>query len=296
MVTVEKRETSLEKLITQLENGEDGVYNLIKEDKNMIFQPKVTITKKDLRDIPFLSQVKDAISIWEDKLKNAKGKDAFIIKKAIIELRKDQYVIKNAYLKPVVSTKISKTVPIIKLEDNLKINKNQECEYSGFSLLNRKICQEILNNYSKLKEESWGNFNSDLWYLLYDFEKICDKALKEKPIYYKILQYKIDGMKNYQIQQELKKEFNVDFNLEYISNVWCRKIPSLIAETAETEYLDYYFLEKEKGKYRRCSKCGKVKLAHKKYFSKNNVSKDGFYSICKECRTIKKKSEAIKNG
>ena len=54
MTTVNKRETSFEGLVTQLENGEDGIYNLITENKNIIFQPKVTITKKDLEEIPEL--------------------------------------------------------------------------------------------------------------------------------------------------------------------------------------------------------------------------------------------------
>ena len=54
MTTVNKRETSFEGLVSQFENGEDGIYNLISEDKNTIFQPKVTITKKDLEEIPFL--------------------------------------------------------------------------------------------------------------------------------------------------------------------------------------------------------------------------------------------------
>lgn len=51
MATVTKRETSFEGLVSQLENGEDGIYNLITDNKNQIFQPKVTITKKDLDEI-----------------------------------------------------------------------------------------------------------------------------------------------------------------------------------------------------------------------------------------------------
>ena len=54
MATVTKRETSLEGLVSQLENGEDGIYNLVSDNKNTIFQPKVTITKKDLEEIPVL--------------------------------------------------------------------------------------------------------------------------------------------------------------------------------------------------------------------------------------------------
>jgi hypothetical protein len=34
LVTVNKREASFEGLVSQLENGEDGIYNLLNEDKN----------------------------------------------------------------------------------------------------------------------------------------------------------------------------------------------------------------------------------------------------------------------
>ena len=37
MMTVNKRETSFEGLVSQLENGEDGIYNLISDNKNQIF-------------------------------------------------------------------------------------------------------------------------------------------------------------------------------------------------------------------------------------------------------------------
>lgn len=37
MTTVNKRETSFEGLVTQLENGEDGIYNLITNNKQVIF-------------------------------------------------------------------------------------------------------------------------------------------------------------------------------------------------------------------------------------------------------------------
>jgi hypothetical protein len=54
MTTVNKREISYQGLAAQLENGEDGIYNLMNENKNQIFQPKISITKKDLEDIPAL--------------------------------------------------------------------------------------------------------------------------------------------------------------------------------------------------------------------------------------------------
>jgi hypothetical protein len=95
-------------------------------------------------------------------------------------------------------------------------------------------------------------------------------------------------MQNIEIQKILEEEFNTTHSIEYISSLWRKKIPQLLASQAEDEYLDYYYLEVEKGQYKKCSRCGQVKLAHNKYFSKNKTSKDGWYSICKECRNKKK--------
>ena len=89
LVTINKRETSFEGLVSQFENGEDGVYSIMTEDKNQIFQPKVSITKKDIEEIPCLKQLREAIEFWENKLKTATGKDVFKIKKTLIDLRKD---------------------------------------------------------------------------------------------------------------------------------------------------------------------------------------------------------------
>lgn len=292
MTTVNKRETSYEGLVSQLENGEDGIYNLINESKTTIFQPKVTITKKDLEEIPSLRQLREAINIWEIKLKQAKGRDAYIIKKALIEMRKDQYVIKNAYRKPIVFNKINRSNCASKLIEDFTLDENNYIIPSGVSLCDPKVCSLILCNYSQLKQDGWGKFENDLWYLMESFDKIISEALEEYPMYEEIVKCKIDGMQNIEIQTILKQKYNITHSLEYISSLWRKKIPNLIASKAEDLELDWYYLNKEKGKYKRCSRCGQIKLAHNKYFSKNKTSKDGWYSICKECRNKKTKDKS----
>lgn len=290
MTTVNKRETSFEGLVTQLENGEDGIYNLITENKQIIFQPKVTITKKDLEEIPDLRQLRETIEFWDKKLKTAEGKDRFIIKKALIEMRKDQYVIKNAYRCPIVFNKIthSHNYPIQLIDKTKTFDENGYPVPEEFSLMNPKICEAILCNYSRLKQDSWNRLEGDTWHMIYDFEKLVDRALEPYPLYMRLLEYKIDGLQNLIIQEKLQLEFGIKHSVEYISSLWRNKIPKLIAAAAEDEYLDWYYLNIERGKYKKCSRCGQIKLAHNKYFSKNKTSKDGFYSICKACRNNKR--------
>ena len=288
MSTVNKRETSYEGLASQLENGEDGIYNLMNENKNQIFQPKITITKKDLEEIQPLRQLRDAIDIWEAKIKTTEGKDTFVMKKAIIEMRKDQYIIKDAFRKPVIPRSIIHPKFDLKLDDNVYVDNEGNAVPGGVSLLDPNICSIILCNYSKLKAEAETRFNSDLYYLMESFDNISTVALKEYPIYEKIVECKVDGLHNCDIVIKLQEEFGITHTPEYISCLWRNKIPKLIASAAEDEWLYWYYLEVEKGKYKKCSRCGQIKLAHNKYFSKNKTSRDGLYSICKECRNKKK--------
>ena len=289
MATVNKRETSFEGLVSQLENGEDGIYGMISNDKNQIFQPKVMITKKDVEEIPGLVQLREAIKMWEQKLKTASGRDAFIIKTAIIELRKDQYIIKDAYRKPIIPKNITRSRHFIPLESDFSFDDEGYVIPEGVSLCDPKVVSAILCNYSLMKQESWGEFEKDLWYLMQEFDEVADAALKEYPLYDRICEYKVDGLQNIDIQEKLQMEFGIKHSVEYISSLWRNKIPKLIASEAEDRLLNWYFLNEMKGKYKRCSRCGEIKLAHNKYFSKNKTSRDGFYSICKNCRNSKAK-------
>ena len=289
MTTVNKRETSFEGLVSQLENGEDGIYNMITNNKNTIFQPKVMITKADVEEIPGMKQLREAIKLWETKLKNASGREACIIKTAIIELRKDQYVLKNSYRKPIIFNKLIRSRHQTPLDDGFSFDKDGYIIPEGVSLVDPKVCSTILCNYSSMKADAYGDFERDLYYLMDDFDKVVAAALEDYPLYDKIVECKIDGLQNVQIQEIIENEFGVKHSVEYISSLWRNKIPKLIASEAEDRILDWYYLNEEKGKYKRCSRCGEIKLAHNKYFSKNKTSKDGFYSICKKCRNLKGK-------
>lgn len=284
MVTINKRECSFEGLAAQMENGEDGLYGLITDNKNIIFQPKISITQHDLDTIPPLKQLREAIEVQEAALKRAAGtKRAFLLKKALIEMRKDQYLIKQAYTKPIFSVQIPRfTKHHIPLEDTSYL-KGQQVIVQGVSLMNPIVVSAILCDYSRLKQDSYDQFDGDTWYLMQVFDETCDKALKNYPIYERIVELKIDKKQNQEIQDILKQEFGTTYSGEYISSLWRNKIPKMIAETALEEFLMFEY-QKRNYPMKRCSKCGQIKPAHNQFFSKNKTSKDNLYSICKHCR------------
>ena len=289
MVTVNKRETSFEGLVGKLENGEDGIYNMISNDKNIIFQPKVGITEQDLKDIPELKLLHDEIFKVEEECKTARGKKAYALKKMLIEMRKDQYVIKGAYKKSINIMNIIKSIPKLDLGEHIKIDENNNVISDGLiNFYNEKNVSAILCNYSKLVEDGWDRLNDDLKWMMMDFDNLVDATLKEKyPLYYDLVIYKIDGRQNAEIQELLCQTYGVKHSVEYISSLWRNKIPKLIAEEAKNEWLIWHYTYEEKGKWKRCSRCGQIKLAHNNFFSKNKTSRDGYYSICKDCRNKK---------
>ena len=295
MITVNKRETSYQGLVTKFENGEDGLYNLITNDKNILLTPKTSITQKDIDEIEPLRVLREAIEMIEKEEKAATGKRKFLLKKQLIEMRQDQYSIKSAYKPPMYATGMIKSFVKADLSENITMNEHQEPISDGFiSFFNPFHISALLCNYSLLKEESYGNFMNDCYYLMQDLDNLIEKTLKDKyPLYYDLLIYKIDGKQNTEIQELLDKDWGIKHSIEYISSLWRNKIPKLLAEQAKEDYIMWYYTTQEYGQWKKCSRCGQIKLAHNRFFSKNKTSKDGFYSICKDCRNAKTAKKKI---
>ena len=288
LTTIGKREISLEGLASQFENGEDGLYDLITENnKSALFRPKNNITKKDYNEIPELQQCQDAIAHWRSLLDHAQGKDAYIAKKSIIDFQKDQYIIRDFVRHPMIPNMVSHSKNQISLDGYITLDENNYCVPHGVTLVDPKVCAAILQLYPTLQGAAASSLTSDLWALMTDFDHLLDRAFAAYPIYRIIFEGKIGGLSNAEIQHSLREELGVSHSPEYISSIWRKKIPELLASIAEDDYLDWYFLEVAPGSYKKCSKCGQIKLAHPKYFTRNITSKDGYYSICKTCRSKK---------
>ena len=280
------RETSFEGLAAVFESeykesgnstGEDAIYNLITDNKNILLTPKLRkIDETDLAEVPGLQDIVDEIDRLEELFKQASGKAKYSIKENIKQLHKDKYILRAAYKGSVNCINIS-------LDENGEL-----VVKANISLLIPQHVSAILCNYSRLKADNYGKFDSDMYYLIRSLEDLIDETLAlDYPLYFDLLVYKIDGMSNNDIQRELERTFGFRYSVEHISSLWRNKIPKILAEQAQKNWLEYHYTNEEKGNWKRCSRCGQIKLGHNKFFSKNKTSKDGYYSICKDCRNKK---------
>lgn len=192
MATIEKREMSFEGLVSSLENGEDGVYNLMINDKNQLLDKRNRITEEDMQNIPYLKDYYETIKKCEEKLKTAKGKDKYILKKQIIETWQTMYSIKGAYQgipsKSSATKNQIKTMAHMQIIENITLNEDKmPVSNNPISLLNPTCVSFLLCYYSQLKQESIDDFQSDLRFMLLDLEKAADTALQNNSILYDLL-------------------------------------------------------------------------------------------------------------
>jgi hypothetical protein len=289
MVTINKRETSYEELVDKFENGEDGVYNLINSNKNIFLDPKIEISAADLEEVPGLKELREEIIKVEARAKAATGKQKYLLKKQAIEMRQQQYILKEAHRCPIQSLYAHSTPARIELQERVYFDsKGEPCSDDLITFFKPEHCSAILCNYEYLKEGLRSKFHNDFHYMLKDFDKLIKETFAAAPLYADLVQLKIAGRQNIEIQKELENKHGIKHSVEYISSLWRNKIPKMLAEKAKENYLLWYYTEVERGNWKKCSRCGQIKLAHNRFFSKNNTSKDGYYSICKECRNKKK--------
>lgn len=158
----------------------------------------MSITQSDLDTIPPLRQLRQTIGEWEHALRRTSGKEAYLIKKALIEMRKDQYIIKSAYQKPIVFKTIARTEPPNPpLEDKSWLDitpTGPVVRIEGVSFMNPQVVSAVLCNYSQLREDAWGNFSNDLWAFMETFDEIAGRALCGHPIYECLVTLKVDGL------------------------------------------------------------------------------------------------------
>ena len=292
-VTISKRQVSLEDTISSLSNGEDGLYSMIVEDKNLLLDNRQPITQEDIDNIPGIKEKLETIDSLKEQLSRNSGTNRYAIKQQIISSWKEIYSIKSSYTNRVAKAHMNsqiKHMAHMSLDENITIDENGMPQSDGvISLLRADHIAFLLKYYSKLKGECWEDVSSDMHFLLMDLEDLVERTLlPDNEVLYDLLIWEIDGMTGAEIVRQMERKYGVVHSEQYFSTLWCKRIPKMVAETAQKKWLVWYYTYQhpEEAQWKICKTCGKKKLAHPLFFHKN-TSKDGFYSKCRNCRSKK---------
>lgn len=113
------------------------------------------------------------------------------------------------------------------------------------------------------------NISNDILIDIYELIEKTDLTEEQKEI--------LDMWRNDKTQQYIADELEMK---QSNVNTQMNRIAKKIIDTYEKEYEEnHYYLNIVKGKYKKCSKCGEIKLLQR--FDKNG--KKGYRSNCKEC-------------
>lgn len=171
--------------------------------------------------------------------------------------------------------------PVYEINSNTYYENEQgetvEVSTNAISMGDLKTYRPLLINFADLWDKYEGNYNSDWYWLLWEFKQLMDKApLTDDER--KVCSLLMDA----QSQKSIGDELNLSSTI--VNRMISTSIPKKIHRTYLEETDDYVYTYKIKGKYKTCSKCGETKLiSNDRYFRKNPSSKDGFRSICKSC-------------
>lgn len=298
-VTVSKRQVSFEGTVSSLSNGEDGLYAMMIDDKNTLLDHRQPITEEDVANIPGIKENLEVIEMLKKQFKSAEGKRRFILKQQIISKYQEIYLQKSSYLSIASKMRVNsqlKSMAHMPLDENITIGEDGMPHSDGvITLLRADHIAFLLKYYSKLKGECWEDLNSDMHFLLLDLENLVDKTLlPNNEVLYDLLIWEIDGLTGAEIVRQMERKYGIIHSEQYFSTLWCKRIPRLLAEQAQKDYLIWYytFQKPEEAQWKVCKTCGRKQLAHPLFFHKN-TSKDGYYSKCRNCRSKKGK---VTNG
>lgn len=174
LTTINKRESSYDALLDK-NNREDEIHKHFSEDPMLQkLCSQDPITEEDLESIPALKQIKQEIEKAQKLLETKKGDDSnkeslYPLKKAIIQMQQDQYVIRNA-----AKERIAGGINLVKSAHTLDLTEDIHLDPQTGEILSSAVItcfnphhvSNVLRVYSELKQELEGSFNADLLYFM----------------------------------------------------------------------------------------------------------------------------------
>lgn len=228
--------------------------------KNFKKVKDLKVEKKDLEKYPPMKDYTDFYEYLKEESKrlwNTKGlsKEDMVrrskIKKILPEIKKDIIEVKKQLQMPIIW--------------KAPLKDNGGADYDELDMFDKNVVKVLLQVHKQV------DLQDDLSCILVDLDNLINN-IKFTERQYEVLELWRNGLTIENISKELHvKENTVSITLD-------RAIDSIIKQY-EKEYEEWYYLNIRKGTYKKCSKCGEVKLISQ--FSKNG---NRLRSNCKDCK------------
>ena len=228
--------------------------------KNFKKVKDLKVEKKDLEKYPPMKDYTDFYEYLKEESKrlwNTKGlsKEDMVrrskIKKILPEIKKDIIEVKKQLQMPIIW--------------KAPLKDNGGADYDELDMFDKNVVKVLLQVHKQV------DLQDDLSCILVDLDNLINN-IKFTERQYEVLELWRNGLTIENISKELHvKESTVSITLD-------RAIDSIIKQY-EKEYEEWYYLNIRKGTYKKCSKCGEVKLISR--FSKNGNRLRG---NCKDCK------------
>ena len=228
--------------------------------KNFKKVKDLKVEKKDLEKYPPMKDYTDFYEYLKEESKrlwNTKGlsKEDMVrrskIKRILPEIKKDIIEVKKQLQMPIIW--------------KAPLKDNGSADYDELDMFDKNVVKVLLQVHKQV------DLQDDLSCILVDLDNLINN-IKFTERQYEVLELWRNGLTIENISKELHvKENTVSITLN-------RAIDSIIKQY-EKEYEEWYYLNIRKGTYKKCSKCGEVKLISQ--FSKNGNRLRG---NCKDCK------------
>lgn len=228
--------------------------------KNFKKVKDLKVEKKDLEKYPPMKDYTDFYEYLKEESKrlwNTKGlsKEDMVrrskIKKILPEIKKDIIEVKKQLQMPIIW--------------KAPLKDNGEADYDELDMFDKNVVKVLLQVHKQV------DLQDDLSCILVDLDNLINNV-KFTERQYEVLELWRNGLTIENISKELHvKENTVSITLD-------RAIDSIVKQY-EKKYEEWYYLNIRKGTYKKCSRCGEVKLISQ--FSKNGNRLRG---NCKNCK------------
>lgn len=258
---VSKANGGLDMLRGSVKEGTDepNIFPIFQLPKNYKKVKDLKIEKEDLKKYPPIKDYNDFYEYLKEESKKLWNKNKLTreditrrnkIKKILPEVKQDILSVKKQMQQPIIW--------------KAPLKDNGSPSWDELDMFDKKVVKELL------RVKKGNNLQDDITCIVQDLNNLI-KKIEFNEQQRLILEMRSDGATLKDISSVVKISIKeVGRKLDLIVN--------MIIKQYEDDYTDWYYLNICKGEYKRCSKCGKIKLTRE--FNKNG---NKLRSSCRKC-------------